>query len=88
MRAPPGGPGRVGGGAPQTHGPVRFRTTDVGPDVIGYGATMTESEPSSPLVSTPPDADPDQDADPPGSGIPGPVHSDEPVEGPDPEGSG
>jgi hypothetical protein len=42
--------------------------------------TMSENPDQTPA----PDAGGDQDAEPPGDGIAGPVHSDDPAEGPDP----
>jgi hypothetical protein len=46
----------------------------------GYDARM-QSDQARPMATQRPDPEPDQDAEPPGTGIPGPVHSDEPAEG-------
>lgn len=55
---------------------------------MGYGSAMTENNepgPEEPEAGRPQDQHDeqrDQDAEPPGSGIEGPVHPDEPAEGP------
>jgi hypothetical protein len=50
--------------------------------MMGYQPEMTDMSDPSRTPDPEPDPEPDQDAEPPDSGIEGPVHPDDPAEGP------